>query len=515
METFPSWMEDDYRKIANKGPLSTLIFGHRFKSDQTLYEYLTEFLLVFVSAKNADLNEGKMHFHDITIVKNLSYWVEPRMALRRFIFYDKAKKKGSIPADTDAYRKMINLISDKMDIGDKELAKEYVEDIQDLFHGYAAVVRNRFWGAQTLLPICPEFVLCGVDSIEKKRKSDFEKKLKDVKDVKDGVDWAKSLDTTFDFTKHNFLSRGGELYYLHLLQGLDGDKNRQNKLEHLLNDLVNGQCQKISKLANYVQESWEEQYSLDKTALSQKLEVAYIPATGYKECGRSSVDELISYLSCKLHPITRVEILAKGVMFQIMRMMSFRVADYLGKEIPIWIVDMKAENTDTVKKIAHESFRSLESDFMTAINKMANEAGIPDDERMKKLKDAYTDSMNIFRRKGKELQCIIPISGPFERFTLSEDTIQFLVLSLIQPGDKMTLKMFLEKLYQNYRIVIGPEEYRKSMQDSSMDSSLANSFSENVVAFQQFLRSTGFLKELSDATSIVINPYELIEEVIS
>lgn len=504
METFPKWMEDDYRKIANKGPLSTLIFGHRFKSDQTLYEYLTEFLLVFVSAKNADLNEGKMHFHDITIEKSLSYWVEPRMALRRFIFYDKAKKKGSIPADTEAYREMINLISDKIDIGDKELAKEYVEDIQNLFHGYAAVVRNRFWGAQTLLPICPEFVLCGVDPTEKKRKKD--------------VNWEEdpqSLDTKFDFTKHNFLSRGGELYYLHLLQGLDGDKNRQNKLERLLNDLVNGQCQKISKLANYVQESWEEQYLLDKTALSQKLEVAYIPATGYKECGRSSVDELISYLSCKLHPITRIEILAKGVMFQIMRMMSFRVADYLGKETPIWIVDMKAENTDTVKKIAHESFRSLESDFMTAINKMANEAGIADDERMKKVREARINSLDIFKSKGKELQCIIPISGPFERFTLSEDTIRFLVLSLIQPGDKMTLKMFLEKLYQNYRIVIGPEEYRKSMQDSFMDSSLANSFSENVVAFQQFLRSTGFLKELSDATSIVINPYEPIEEVIS
>ena len=60
METFPKWMEDDYRKIANKGPLSTLIFGHRFKSDQTLYEYLTEFLLVFVSAKNADLVETKI-----------------------------------------------------------------------------------------------------------------------------------------------------------------------------------------------------------------------------------------------------------------------------------------------------------------------------------------------------------------------------------------------------------------------------------------------------------------------
>ena len=77
----------------------------------------------------------------------------------------------------------------------------------------------------------------------------------------------------------------------------------------------------------------------------------------------------------------------------------------------------------------------------------------------------------------------------------------------------MTLKMFLEKLYCNYRIVIGPEEYRKSLKNSTMDSSLANSFSENIVAFQNFLLSTGFLKELSDATSIVVNPYESIEEV--
>ena len=45
-----------------------------------------------------------------------------------------------------------------------------------------------------------------------------------------------------------------------------------------------------------------------------------------------------------------------------------------------------------------------------------------------------------------------------------------------------------------------------------MVSSLVNSFSENVLAFQYFLRDTGFLRELSDATSIVVNPYEPIKE---
>lgn len=499
METFPKWLEKEYEKAKDNGPLSTLIFGNRFKSDQTLYEYLIEFLLVFVSAKNEDLNTGKMKFHDLSVDNKLYYWVEPRMALRRFIFFDKSKKKWSIPEDAIAYQEMINLIVDKMDISDKEEAKEYVENIQDLFHGYAAVVRNRFWGAQTLLPICPEFVLCGVDPTESKRRKN--------------VKWEKepqSLDEYFDFTRHNFLSRGGELYYLHLLQALSINKNNQIILEDLLNDLMNNQCQKISKLADFVQESWEKQYSINK--ITQRMEVSYIPASGYKECGSYSVDELISYLNCKLHPITRIEILAKGVMLQIMRMMSFRVVDYLGKEPLTWIVDMKGVTTDTVKKLAHDSFRNIESDFMTAINKMANETSVGADQRMKKVREARINSLDIFKNKGKELQCIIPISGPFERFTLSEDIIRFLVLSLVKPGDKMTLNMFLEKLYTNYRIVIGPEEYKKSLKNSSMGSSLVNSFSENVLAFQCFLRDTGFLRELSDATSIVVNPYEPIKE---
>lgn len=499
MEIFPKWLEKEYEKAKDNGPLSTLIFGNRFKSDQTLYEYLIEFLLVFVSAKDEDLNTGKMKFHDLSVDNKLYYWVEPRMALRRFIFFDKSKKKGSIPEDAIAYQEMINLIVDKMDISDKEEAKEYVENIQDLFHGYAAVVRNRFWGAQTLLPICPEFVLCGVDPTESKRRKN--------------VKWEKepqSLDEYFDFTRHNFLSRGGELYYLHLLQALSINKNNQIILEDLLNDLMNNQCQKISKLADFVQESWEKQYSINK--ITQRMEVSYIPASGYKECGSYSVDELISYLNCKLHPITRIEILAKGVMLQIMRMMSFRLADYLGKEPLTWIVDMKGATTDTVKKLAHDSFRNIESDFMTAINKMANETSVGADQRMKKVREARINSLDIFKNKGKELQCIIPISGPFERFTLSEDIIRFLVLSLVKPGDKMTLNMFLEKLYTNYRIVIGPEEYKKSLKNSSMGSSLVNSFSENVLAFQCFLRDTGFLRELSDATSIVVNPYEPIKE---
>jgi hypothetical protein len=72
--------------------------------------------------------------------------------------------------------------------------------------------------------------------------------------------------------------------------------------------------------------------------------------------------------------------------------------------------------------------------------------------------------------------------------------------------------MFLEKLYEKYRIIIGPVQYKKISESIyALDGTLANSFNENVMAFQEFLKATGFLRELSDATSIVVNPYEELE----
>lgn len=500
MNTFPKGMNDDYQRMEKGKIISSMLFGNRFKSDQTLYEYLIEFLLVYSSAKEPDLETGKMQFHEALIERKLSYWVQPRMALRRFVFYDKARKNGTIKADEKAYQEMLRILKSKMEGMSEDEKTEYLESIQDLFHGYAVVIKKRFWGAQALLPICPEFMLCGCDPTEKKRR--------------EYVDWdndPETVDTLFSFDKRNFLARGGELYYLHLLQGLQDKPEKKEILERLLNDLIGVQCEKISKMASFVQDSWENGMNFDKEDLAQQLRLSFIPENAYVECENASVDELINYLSCKMHPINRVEILSKGVMLQIMRMMANRVANYLGVEKRKWIIDMKGASSDTVKKIAADSYSNLESDFMTALNKIARELDLPEEEMMMQVQKAKKDSLDIFRAKGKEMQCIIPSKGAFERFSLSEDVIRFLVLSLIAPEEKMTLNMFLEKLYDHYGMVIGPNEYRKSLEsDTAIDISLASSFAENEIAFQNFLKETGFLRELSDATSIVTNPYASI-----
>lgn len=500
MNIFPIGVDCDCEKKDKGTIISYKLFGNRFHSDQTLYEYLIEFLLIFVSAKDAELEDGKMEFHDVNSETEYKYWVEPRMGLRRFIFYDKAHKKGTIKADEMAYQRMIEILKSKMEGMSETDKTECIESIQDLFHGYAVVIKNRFWGARALLPICPEFLMCGCDPTENKRR--------------DEVKWddaPETVDTKFSFDKRNFLARGGEVYYLHLLQGLQNTPEKRETLEYLLKDLVAGECGKISKMASFIQTSWEEEMGFEKKKLSKYLKLSFIPEDAYIECENASIDELINFLSCKMHPIKRIEILAKGVVFQIMRMMTSRVANYLGIEKRSWIVDMKGASSNTVKKIAAESYSNIEADFMTALNQIAKEFDLTEVERMEAVKKARRNSLDIFRAKGKEVQCIIPNRGSFERFSLSEDIIRFLVLSLIAPEEKMTLDMFLAKLYEHYGIVIGPDEYRKSLEsDNALESSLASSFAENEVAFQKFLKETGFLRELSDATSIVTNPYTSI-----
>ena len=100
------------------------------------------------------------------------------------------------------------------------------------------------------------------------------------------------------------------------------------------------------------------------------------------------------------------------------------------------------------------------------------------------------------------------------RFSLSEDAIKFLVLAIIPPKNMITLDEFIELLYTHYGIVIGPDQYSKEMQNGSVkDIGNLSFLEENKLAFSQKLKDCGFLRDLSDATSIVENPYESEAEV--
>lgn len=492
-------------KPGTDAPLATYIYGNRFHADQTLYEYLIEFLLIFCSEKSEGIEKGtpdlgKLHFHDPNYKNDFSYIVEPRMGLKRFIFFDKDKKsEATAQIDRIAYQELFKELSTRIDGDNKSEKTDYLESLQDLFHGYVVVLKKRTWCAQAILPICPELVFCEAMP-KKKARANLSKDTisSDVESER------KKVDELFDFDKRNFLARGGELYYLHILQGMQNNKNNKIILEELLQYLLKDQGKAMSKIADFIQTSWEKHMGYSESP-KKRMKLAYIPENAYKDVAEFSVSELINFLSCSMHSIKKIELLSKGVMLQVLRMLSVATANYLGMKPECWIVDMKGLTQDIVKKIASIKFRHIEESFNTSIAKEYYKYHSKND--FTKIKKALKDSMGILRSKGKELQCIIPMNGPVERFSLSEDCIRFLVLSMVQPGEKMTLDMFLRKLYLHYHIVIGPAEYKESIEG---DASLASTLSDNQIAFQDYLKAIGLLHELSDATSVVVNPYNRI-----
>lgn len=486
------------KNIANE------IYGDRFHGDQTLYEYLIEFLLIFSAAKSDENNysKGKMSFHNDT--SKLKYYAENKIGLKRFIFYNSSKKDTSIKADKEAYDYMISAIKDRMDFNDSESEKR-ISYLQDLLRGYAVVLKKRSWCVQQTLPICPELIFSEAMPNQKKRNA--------ANISGESIE----VDSSFDFTKRNFLARGGEVYYLHLLQALMSDESgKKEKLEFLLNDLLTQQSKNISSIARFVQDTWVERLNLseyEKKKLYQEYTMAWIPDTAYGNVGEYAVDELINYLSASIQQIKKIEILSEGMMFQILRMLHFAAWNINKSAVHPWIMDMSNGESQDIKKLSSQSFRTVEDDFKLAINEVARQKELFGEDQVKRVREAQKESLDIFRSKGKEIRCVVPVSGSFERFTLSENVLRFLVLSIIKPGEKMTLDSFMDKLYDHFKIVIGPKQYKKTLNSASDNGkiTMGNILDKNVMYFQSFLNSIGCLKELSDATSIVVNLYGSVE----
>ena len=510
LETFPKYLRNSQAKNNDKkGVYFQKIYGNRFIAGQNLYEYLIEFLLIFTSKKKSE--NGAYKFHDLDDEEVLSFQAQPRMGLKRFILLDENNLEAS-EIDRIAYKELIVALKDKMDGETEDEKTQLLLAIQDLFRGYSAIIQKRLWCAQAMLPVCPEIIFTEAMPNRNDRDKlinnslDGKKHIGVMKDLAaNGEKKGINIDKEFAFDKRNFLGRGGEVYYLHLLQGLQNEPEKRGILEKLLKNLICDQSERLSQLASFIQKTWEDYIGYEKP-LTQSLNLAFIPANAYISISHYSIDELINYLSCDMPQIKKIELLSKGIMIQVLRMLCVATTTYLGKDREYaWIMNFDGE--DIVKNIAINNFNDLESLFESAIAKVVLDDGDAE-KRRKTIHDIYSDSFVTFKNRGKDLNMIIPRTGAHEYFTLSEDILRFLVLAIVPPKESMTVEEFLVELYDRYRIVIGPEQYRifdqKTMQ--------ASCFNENLQLFIHLLKLTGLLHELSDATSLVCNPYENIGE---
>jgi len=211
-EVFP-YINLNESELPEMQNLQIQAYGRRIKKDQTVPEYLLEFLLVFIGEDN-----NKFGFDKVSEEYNkpVEYKVDTNIGLKRFIFFENSKLENRFEVDSRAYEKLRERLEKNMRVNSHH--KEDVLDIiQELFYGFSSVTKNRGWFAQSLMPICKETIFP-----EAMGKKSLRKSLK--------FDEAKiEIDTKFEFKEHNFMARGGEVYYLHVLQGLDKIRNENEE----------------------------------------------------------------------------------------------------------------------------------------------------------------------------------------------------------------------------------------------------------------------------------------------
>lgn len=503
MNMFP--MNYDKKKVTS---LQSRLFGHRLKPSQTKYEYLIEFLQVAISRKENSRTQ-KAYTCMFPVEKDgmedvLTYYPISRIGLKRFVFMPKSKLDGKAQVDREAYEECVRILEENIQGGTAISKKNSIVIVQNLLDGFSAVNQNRSWFDQNMLPICREAILPeGMGVKTWRKKLDFQVGDADV-------------DYKFEFHKYTYMCRGGEVYYLHLLNAVNEFPDYAPILEKRLNDMISSFPQ-FSYLCNFVQNAWDNYMLIpfdekEKRELSKNLGAIPLAFSARNEF---TLSELKNFLNSKSHPFEKMEILSNGIILQMLRMMY--VAASTQSESNCWVIDVNCKGYESaeIKKAAIIAFNHNEEIICKylyrGLEELRSELGITDDQ--KAIKDAADDSYRLFRKLGKTIGIVIPAAGSGMRFSLSEDVIKFLVLAIIPPKKMITLDEFVNLLYAHYGMVIGPDQYRKEMETGSVKQiGDLSFFEENKIAFSQKLKDCGFLRDLSDATAIVENPYESEDE---
>lgn len=508
------FLNPDDRKCS----VQSLLFGHRIKPQQTRYEYLVEFLQVAMANKRILGSGDETVITDMFPISNslenhqLEYMPISNMGLKRFIFFENSRLDTKSKIDKKAYDKCLEIMKECIEIENSQISeKDSIFILQNILYGFSIENAGRSWFNKNLLPVCPEALF--PESLARKRlRKEAENK---------SYDFPEMIDTKFDFNSYTYMARGGEVYYLHILHAINNiGTDKKDYLEHQINRMLTSIPQ-LSEISKFIQTEWKTGMGFDdndSNSYCVNKRIGAIPLE-YSYRDSQSLSEIMCFLDNRIQPMEKLNLLSYGIVLQIFRMLITTAAVGSTTKGSAWVLDVcennKKEHAE-IRKLAANCYVKNEESITKYIDKGIDYyfSDLKSEEKDKKRKDADKDSNKIIRKLGKNMGMIIPITGPGMRFTLSEELIKFLVMSLIPANSKVTYDHFLDMLYEHFEIVISPEHYSKAATEGKVIPLANVTFLQvNKSDFAQKLKNCGFLRDLSDATAIVENPYEREEDI--
>lgn len=486
------------------------LFGRRFYKDQTPVEYLAEFLLAFASPKAASGGQ-RNQFPQVTGDEELRYYPEDRLPLKFFSFFATSKLETRHPVHSAEYRRAIDLLKNRIS-GSEAKRDLSVRLLQSLFSGFVGVAKNRTWATQTFLPASQCLLAREVDwrHTEALRNNP--------------TDWGETI-PFFDTGAHNFMARGGELLYLQLLNvfsdfhcpeivalrndnnycHLGDDSHWQNEIEVNLQKMLGKVENHIGDLASFVENTWKE-YRCSDEIDPKSATLGWVPKDTATEAYLLA-SELLNVVSSSHGSLQKIEFLQDLCCLHVLRTLCFR-ARRLGADPDdtpgfagnyAWIACSR-NGEPAGKTLAIEGYSKTEQMLYRVLrlgSKTDMVAAAKGDDHVYKL----------FRKLGKEIGLLAPPTGKNIRFVLPNSIIRLLVASLIPPGERIRLSEFYRRIFAHYGIAIRSTELATALRWLGNLKSVV-AVAQDTSWFEDELQRGGFLIALSDAVSIVWNPYD-------
>lgn len=232
-----------YHNGRERHALAAHIWGHRLRTGQHWMEYMLEFLSV-LSGFDYRLGQGLLDRAEDDDYR-LQYRVPKRLGLRRFVFYD-GREKTPDARDQRAAEVVFGQLRAHLP-ADGQSSEELITQLRSLLRSFSAIEDDRSWYAKSLFPVHEEFLLW-----EALRKgATVQSYAGDVAHLP-----VAQLDQGVEFRARNYFARGGELYYLLISAGTEGDLARREQIGANLRRLLRERNETLGRFARIINEAW-------------------------------------------------------------------------------------------------------------------------------------------------------------------------------------------------------------------------------------------------------------------
>lgn len=509
------------------------LFGRRFFADQTAMELLAELLLVLHSPKligedrldNQLLLPSREQLLSWPAQKALFYQPKMRLNLKLFAFLGSSKLDTRHSSHRQHYKQLLQKMKDNMDTANAVSKDDVLRGLENLFQGFQGAGLSRTWCAQTFLPVSPG-VLAG-ETLWNETQAN----------TAGNLSWDEAIEhvtTYFSLSKHRFMARGGELLYLQTCNALSQNETTiaswiklnqfafaeeesspallHNVLTKALPRITNQSPSGIQQLA-----SWIDQLDAETTAKTDDREAAkcgWCPEESWAE-GYLFAVEVARICRANIDPIERIELLVIGCAMQVLRSLCAQSVRYdtgLGEDRKAnggalgfaWIIAGPTQRDRASWKLSERNLMSVQNLIYTAL-RHEDILALTDEKEYGEADRRY--GHKLFLSLAKKIGFVVPQRGPGAHFTLNDKILRYFVLALVRPGQKCTLDSFKSALYQHYGMAFAGEQLKRACRWSEL-APLEDAISPVANWFEEMLRTAGFLVHLSDACSLVHNPFD-------